>query len=221
MRLLRSLLIVLAVSTLDMESCIAADAQVERLRQAVQRAQNATRQAEQERAALLKEKQELQEAAAKSEQQSSGLAQQLGVLREALAVEKARSVKLAEESEAARKLGQQQESTLRNQSTALDDARKLAMDLSARIKELQRNLDERVAEGVKFGAENERTKKELAACERDNSGLYQVSVELAEKFTGLSYWDGVMRREPLFRFERVELENLMDRYRDEIEKRRR
>lgn len=221
MRLACSLVFILIASMFDAGPAMAADTQVERMRQAVRRAQDAARQAEQERAALLTEKQTLQSAVEKSELQSKGLAQEVGSLRAALAAEQARSAKLATEIEAVRKLEQQHEARLRTQSTALEEARSLGSDLAARLKETQRTLDVRVAEGMKIGAENERTKAALASCERDNSGLYQVSVELAQKFTGLNYWDGVMRREPLFRFERVELENLMERYRDEIEPRRR
>ena len=231
MRLACSLVFILIASMFDAGPAMAADTQVERMRQAVRRAQDAARQAEQERAALLTEKQTLQSAVEKSELQSKGLVQEVGSLRAALAAEQARSAKLATEQarsaklateiEALRKLEQQHEARLRTQSTALEEARSLGSDLAARLKETQRTLDVRVAEGMKIGAENERTKAALASCERDNSGLYQVSVELAQKFTGLNYWDGVMRREPLFRFERVELENLMERYRDEIEPRRR
>lgn len=221
MRLACSVVFVLIASTFDAGIGMAADSQVDRLRQAVRRAQDAARQAEQERAALVSEKQTLQSAVEKSEQQAKGLAQEMGTLRAALAAEQARAAKLAAEIDAVRKLEQQHEARLRTQSAALEEARSLGAALATRLKETQRTLEVRAAESMKVGAESERTKAALASCERDNSGLYQVSVELAQKFTGLNFWDGVMRREPLFRFERVELENLMERYRDEIEQRRR
>jgi len=221
MRFAFAMVFVVAASAFEAVPGMAADTQVDRLRQAVRRAQDAARQAEQERSALLNEKQTLQSAVEKSEQQAKGLAQEMGTLRAALASEQARTAKLATEIEAVRKLEQQHEARLRTQSTALEEARSLGAELLTRLKETQRILDVRVADGMKIGAENERTKAALASCERDNGGLYQISVELAQKFTGLNYWDGVMRREPLFRFERVELENLMERYRDDIEQRRR
>ena len=199
----------------------AADAQADRMRQALRRAQDAARVAEQERATLAKAKEDLQATHAELAERSASMAAELEALRRAMGVERAKAAAAVRDLANAQKAMQEREQVLQTRSAALDEARGDASKLGSQLKATQADLGIRLAEKTQLSGELARVNKQLASCERDNAGLYQVGVELAEKRTGLSYWDGVMRREPVLGFGRVELENLMERYRDRLEPHRR
>jgi len=220
MRYIGLMLAALLLGAIDI-SAYAADAQADRMRQALRRAQDAVRTAEQERATLAKENEDLKATHAQLTERSAAMTAELEALRRSVAAERAKNTAMARDLATAQKATQEREQLVQARSASLEEARGDAAKLGTQLKATQLDLSVRLAEKGKLSGEMERVNKQLASCERDNAGLYQASVEIAEKRTGLSYWDGVMRREPMLGFGRVELENLMERYRDRLEPHRR
>lgn len=220
---MRRLILVVAscLFALSATNAAAADATADRLREALRKAREEVRKLEGERATWQSEKSEIEKTRADAESRSKEAAGQLDALRHALAAEQARAMTLDKQTdELKRRLKEMQraQSALAEQ---LKSSRNEIAERMAALKEVGLALDAQTAAGTAFKTQVERYTRELAACERDNVGLSQVAIEASEKATDLNYWDGVLKREPLFQFKRVELESLMETYRDRIEKHRR
>ena len=59
--------------------------------------------------------------------------------------------------------------------------------------------------------------KELGSCETKNKKLYQYQVELINRAQNRGSLDALLEREPLTQLKRVEIENLLEEYRDKID----
>ena len=59
--------------------------------------------------------------------------------------------------------------------------------------------------------------KELGSCETKNKKLYQYQVELINRAQNRGSLDSLLEREPLTQLRRVEIENLLEEYRDKID----
>lgn len=57
----------------------------------------------------------------------------------------------------------------------------------------------------------------LAVCEEKNGALAGVATELMAKYRDVGFWESLQRREPFTRVRRVEVENLLEEYRDRVE----
>jgi chromosome segregation ATPase len=56
--------------------------------------------------------------------------------------------------------------------------------------------------------------RELKVCVDRNRGLYSLNTEVLKKFEDQGFWSSLASREPFTQLKRVELENLIDGYRD-------
>lgn len=190
---------------------IAADSkQADRERAAaISRAQEAVRKVEREKAALMQEKKTLQEEQSKLES----------------------SVKEAEaRAEAAGKALAQSRRSAQVSAKELEDSRKEKTQLTANIDvlraQVQKLTDERNAalktveirdaDLGKLRTVAQARARVLGVCEEKNTKLYQVSVDLIERFESHGFWDSVRAAEPFTRQKRVDLENLMEAYRDKV-----
>lgn len=59
--------------------------------------------------------------------------------------------------------------------------------------------------------------KELSVCETKNKKLYQYQVELINRAQNRGSLDALLEMEPLTQMKRVEIENLLEEYRDKID----
>ena len=60
--------------------------------------------------------------------------------------------------------------------------------------------------------------KELGVCETKNKKLYQYQVELLNRAQQRGSFDALLENEPIVQMKRIEMENLMEEYRDKIDK---
>ena len=60
--------------------------------------------------------------------------------------------------------------------------------------------------------------KELGVCETKNKKLYQYQVELLNRAQQRGSLDALLENEPITQMKRIEIENLMEEYRDKIDK---
>ncbi len=96
-----------------------------------------------------------------------------------------------------------------NEAKLAETARTLAQ---TRQTLAQTEVDKRQLEGVKS-----RQEREIASCETKNLQLYQTGRDLMTRFEQKSCNEILVQKEPLFGLKRVEIENLLEEYRDKLD----
>jgi hypothetical protein len=184
--------------------------QQSREREALRRAQAATQKAEQEKA-------QLQEQNAKLEKDRKDIAAKLKT-SEQLKVKLSAAQK--RETEQARELEQ-----VRQEVSAAETK---ITDLEGKVKTLTNQVVEsqeqnrRVAAQAKayeesLGQQREiigRQSQSLQLLDEKNLKLYQLNVELLNKYNKKSAWDAMMQREPFTQIKDVQIQSLLQEYRD-------
>ena len=134
----------------------------------------------------------------------------LGKLNKSLSEEKQRGEQLTKELEGVK----QELAATQTRLTATDG--KLA-ETAKSLFQTQQTLartesDKRQLEGVKV-----RQEKEIASCEGKNLKLYQTGRELMTRFEQKSCGEVIAQKEPFTGLKRVEIENLLEEYRDKLD----
>jgi chromosome segregation ATPase len=200
--------------------CLAADKPGDRERAALSRAQEALRKVEREKAALAQENKTLQEQQQKVVQDEQAKAQAAqsalkAAQRSALASERSLAVsrKAAEEKTSELEGLRKEKTQLTADVEALRaQVEKLTAEKNAAIGTIQT----RDADLGKLRTVAQARARVLAVCEEKNTKLYQVGVELIERYENRNLWSSVTTAEPFTRQKRVDLENLMESYRDKL-----
>ena len=94
--------------------------------------------------------------------------------------------------------------------TQLDEAGKRNEELSGQRKQLEQDLKNAT---VALTKQNEQTK----LCETHNGELYRIGRELSDWYTRKGAVNAILEAEPFTAMKRVEMENLLETYRDKIE----
>lgn len=195
--------VLLVVGALLSGSAIASDKKANREREMLRRAQIELQQAREQSAALEAEK---NKSVKELEQVSKS-----GKAAEAKAARLARELK---EEQAQR--GQME--------TELAAAKQRLTELESKVAELTGSLDEtrRTLAGTEAAKKNlegikTRNEREIALCEDKNKSLYQVGRDLMVRYEKKSCEDALAQREPFTGLKRVEVENLMEEYRDKLD----
>ncbi len=92
----------------------------------------------------------------------------------------------------------------------LDESGKRNEELSGQSKQLEQDLKNR---GIALEKQNEQRK----LCEANNGELYRIGRELADWYTSKGAMNAILEAEPFTRMKRVEMENLLENYRDKLE----
>lgn len=94
--------------------------------------------------------------------------------------------------------------------TQLDEAAKRNEELSGQRKQLEQDLKNTT---VAVAKQNEQRK----FCEANNGELYRIGRELVDWYTSKGAVNAILEAEPFTRMKRVEMENLLETYRDKLE----
>jgi chromosome segregation ATPase len=94
--------------------------------------------------------------------------------------------------------------------TQLDEAAKRNEELSGQRKQLEQDLKNTT---VAVAKQNEQRK----LCEANNSDLYRIGRELVDWYGSKGAMNAILEAEPFTRMKRVEMENLLETYRDKLE----
>jgi chromosome segregation ATPase len=134
----------------------------------------------------------------------------LGKLNKSLSEEKTRGEQLAKDLE-----GVKQE--LGTNQTRLGETEAKLAETAKTLFQTQQTLartesDKRQLEGVKV-----RQEKEIASCESKNLKLYQTGRDLMTRFEQKSCGEILAQKEPFTGLKRVEVENLLEEYRDKLD----
>ncbi|OGP13036.1 MAG: hypothetical protein A2052_04030 [Deltaproteobacteria bacterium GWA2_54_12] len=100
---------------------------------------------------------------------------------------------------------------------ALARARKALQELEAASNELDNKLKKTSSEKQYLHAELAKTVKNLDKSVADNARLCVIAEELVKKYNDKGFGTVIMEKEPLTKFKRVELEQFVKKYREEID----
>jgi len=192
-------LLVLAASTLSMPT-LAENKKPNPEREQIRRLQQAQQKVEQEKASLQLEKSAVEE-------QLKASAEKLENVQKSLQVSVQRSSQQAV-------LQASKISALEQDKSALNTR---LLESEKRVAQLDETQRKSAAENVRLQAILSKQAQELAASEAKNVQLYKYSVDLLEKYKSKGVWTSLAQTDPLTGLKRVEIENLLDEYRDKLD----
>jgi chromosome segregation ATPase len=186
------------------------DKKANREREALRRVQTQLQQVQGQVATLEQEKAALGKERDQARKESKVVQGRLRKAERNLAEEKTRGEQLAKELE-----GSKQD--LAATRTRLGDTEGKLADTAKALFQTQQTLarveaDKRALEGVKV-----RQEKDIAACEGKNLKLYQTGRELMTRFERKTCGEILAQQEPFTGLKRVEVENLLEEYRDKLD----
>lgn len=189
------------------------DRQVSREREALRRAQMQLQQVQGQVSSLEQEKAQLGKERDQAVRDAGAAQSRLRRTRNSLAEAKTRGEQLARELE-----GLKQE--LATATTRLADSEGQLAETTRTLMQTQQSLarteaDKRGLEGIRL-----RHEREIALCEDKNAKLYQTGRSLMTRFEQKTCGEILAQQEPLFGFRRVEVENLLEEYRDKLDEQR-
>ena len=205
------LALVLLANTLTLSSAWAEDKRASREREALQRARQQVQQITQEKAALEGKLAGYEEEKAALAQEKEKLA---GKARNAEARASGEGRKRQQLQAALDAVTKEKESLLEQKS----DLEKRLIEMTAKQTQSARELEATLAQKKQADATVISHKKQVASCEDQNLKLYQYGRDLIEQCRDRSATGAVLRLEPFTGIKRVEIENLLETYRDKLDK---
>lgn len=193
------------------------DRRVNREREMLRRLQDQTRKAEQDKATLAAEADELKKKLKDAEQSAT------------------RNVKKSRDVEKALAQAEQQNATLNVEKVNLTERLDQLTRSLAEIRDELAKTDQKVREGGAAldraalaqqvqKAELDRAQsvigqrdREVRVCEAKNLKLYEYNVQLLGRYQGKGFLDVLRQKEPITGMKNVEIENLLEEYRDKID----
>lgn len=195
--------IVLACVVLLLMNPVHAAGKKDPAKEAQRRMQMQIKQIQDEKAALEQEKaalnQELEALKKKTSEIESSVAR---ANRSKATAEKEADALKQTKTELSEKIAQLEKQFQETEKTLRETQRSLQLETSQKQR-LEQNL------GVRG--------KELGVCEAKNAKLYQYQVEMISRAQKRGSLDVLLEREPLLQMKRVEIENLLEEYRDKID----
>jgi chromosome segregation ATPase len=145
-------------------------------------------------------------------------------------LEQEKSALEAQVSDAGGKLNQIKKAAARAERKNADLAKELksmeeARDqLAAKLAEAEKHLAEQAEANRKLAADGQKLKADLtrqeqatASCETKNATLYQYGREMLVRYQNKGPWEAMAQREPVTGLKQVEIENVLEEYRDKLD----
>ena len=151
---------------------------------------------------------------------------------------KALEVQLGKAREQARSLEAKMEGEMKEQARNLEAKLKQAEEVSAKTrkelqeekqkyaqasqhgKDLEREQEKMMTEKKALQAELEKTTRNLGRCEVNNAKLCIIAEEVVNAYRNKGVGAAILQKEPLTEIKKVELEQLAEKYRQEIDRQR-
>ena len=197
-RLLGQMLIITlltGLSPFDVQAA-PADKAAKKERQALRRMQQQLNEAQQQNSALDQEKAALEETLKKAGDESESH-------KRSAATASARASRLEKNIEAIRR----EKAELQGQ---VEELRKQNQELSGQHKRLEQQM-----KNTSTILAREKERKSL--CEANNDELYRIGRELVEWYSHKGAWNAILEAEPFTRMKSVEMENMLENYREKLE----
>jgi chromosome segregation ATPase len=187
--------------------------QAARERELLRRAQAAQKQAEDAKAVLEQEK-------AKAEADAKAAKAQTAKVSGAVARERKRADDLQADLDAAAKERaalQKDKETLTARATDTEGKLKTALAELAHARDALAATEKELAAVRQVAAQQSRS---IRICEDKNIKLYGVATDVMAKYRDQGFWDAVKRKEPFTGLRQVEVENLLEEFRDRADEAR-
>jgi chromosome segregation ATPase len=196
------------------------DKTAKRMAQMMQKLQ----QAQQEKAELQtqfeQEKAALKEKVKKSDQETSSI-------KGNLAVASRKAKMLTTELETVRKeksdleaRQSQSEASLQKTQFALESTRKNLTGMTQQYQVAQHDIKEGDAQRKELLANLASKGKQVIACQEKNAKLHEFGLQLVKIYDKPGTYEAILRTEPFSQIKRVELENILQDYRDKLDEQR-
>lgn len=192
------------------EAASAADRPADRERQMMRRLQQQVQQMQGQASAL--------------EQEKARLSQDLGAAAKDLETARGRVSRLSREVKAEQNKREETEKELGQTRQELSATREQLARTEARLAETAKNLNDTrqtlaMTDDAKKNLEiiKVQNEREIAVCEDKNGKLYQYGRELMARYEKKSCGEFLVQKEPFTGFKQVEIENLLEEYRDKLD----
>lgn len=205
-----SMLVALLLAALVAAPAAAGDKKADREKQMQRRLQQQMQQMQGQVAGLEQDKAQLGQDLAAAEKTAKAAGGRAARLARELKTEKAqREVQGKELEQAKQDLAATRERLAQTEARLADTAKNLARTGQTLA---ETEADKRRLEGVKA-----RQERDIALCEDKNLQLYQTGRELMVRFEQKSCGEIMAQKEPFTGIKRVEIENLLEEYRDKLD----
>lgn len=184
--------------------------QANRDREILRRVQEAQRQAEEARVRAETEK-------AAVEGQLADVQKKAKAVEAGVAQERRRAADLQQKLDAMTREHASADAERKSLAEKLRQAQAQIEQATAELARREDALNARASEIAALQASGRQGAAALATCEEKNGALAGVATELMEKYRDVGFWESLQRREPFTRVRRVEVENLLEEYRDRVE----
>lgn len=114
-------------------------------------------------------------------------------------------------------LNRKLETTRTAGANALADAKERHNELQQQLAQLTQTLQQTEEAKRQLEQTSAAQAKQIDICGTNNAKLYQVNVELLDQYQRKGVWDALRQREPFTGLKQVEIESLVEEYRDKIE----
>lgn len=157
---------------------------------------------------------EKSEIAASAQRQYQADMEKLGAEKSALG---AQAVKLKEQIAASDASIREAENASAKVKKELQDVKQKQVQSVAQIKDMERDLKKMTAEKNSIQAELKKTEQNLTRCETNNKKLTGIADDLLKAYRNKGVGTALLEKEPLTQVKKVEMEQLLQTYRDDIE----
>lgn len=128
-----------------------------------------------------------------------------------------RNQQLQSDAERLRAEKQALESQLTQLQTQLQEQQQLVAELNQQLTDTKNALGVNDTQRKKLVSNVSNMHQKLQSCEEKNSQLYAYGKSLVSVYDDASLYQKVMRQEPFFQLKRVELENMLQEKRDQLD----
>lgn len=186
------------------------DKKANREREALRRAQVQLQQTQGQLATLEAEKAKLGGERDLALKESKAVQSKVRNLNKSLAEEKQQAAQLLKDLETHKQ-------DLATTQTRLTDTEAKLAETAKALAQTRQTLAETEADKRQLEGVKSRQEREIASCESKNLKLYKTGRDLMTRFEQKSCNEIMAQKEPLFGLKRVEIENLLEEYRDKLD----
>lgn len=199
--------LILSAGSADAES---GDKKANRERSALRKMQLMQKQLADEKAQLQNEKTQLEKDKTDLTQKVVNLTADTTKIKQSVAAADKKKNALAQEVEAMSKQNAELEEKLK-------DARKKLEELNLNHKETTQTLSEREIQKKTLESTLAQQAGEINSCESKNLKLYELNTQILAKYKDKNFLDGLLQAEPITQIKSVEIENILQEYRDKLD----
>jgi chromosome segregation ATPase len=196
------------------------DKLAKRMAQMMQKLQQVQQEKAEMQTQFEQEKAALEEKVKKSDQEASSIKGNLAVAsRKAKALTTELETVRKEKSDLEARQSQT-EASLQKTQFALESTRKNLTDMTQQYQAAQHDIKEGDAQRKELLANLSSKGKQVIACQEKNAKLHEFGLQLVKIYDKPGTYEAILRTEPFSQIKRVELENILQDYRDKLDEQR-